>query len=1093
MSTNATDATDKTPSLKAPLLALKASAGSGKTFALAMRYIILLFQGARAHEILAITFTKKATKEMQERIQNALYELAHSKSGAIYQALLAQGFSAQEITDNAPRIYQVFLHDRVRILTIDAFFTMMLKKFSYFVGLRADFAMITDRQSVQDEIKELFLESSARFDSLESLASICAQLDMELERLLDFIQKCFEDRIHFSQDLLARYRKLDPTTLLERAKSKQERVMILLQEMRQILVDAGEQLNAPLCSAGYNALNFTSFEDFLAKKSTWLKKDDPKEYRYFQTILKKDAIADAQICERISELKQCMCEIFTLQDRATLSHIARMIKRYTHSRKSALCKSNMLSFSDCMLELYGLLVQGAQESSDNAYGQNQGEHSQEVVIGPSFFYFRLDTTITHILIDEFQDTSPMQYKILQPLIDEICAGFGVRGKEHRSFFIVGDSKQSIYGFRGSESGAFDKVVEELRLNVQNLPYNYRSYSEIISFVNAVFAKVFSDYIPQQLPKDSSKIGGFARVSLLQIPNHKDGNKPATSKQDIEPAMLDYAIRTLEELLASSVSAEDIAFLCFKNDEAATLRNAIKARFPELNIVLNARAKITDETSVKILLCALRLVAYIRVAKLDSKLDSSALLADSGARFYLYELAKLLGERAFTTQEVQNIAQGFVEAFSSCAQEIAPSPYLLAFMQTFAAWDKSAQLLLEHSIEASSIEEFFTMLKASAPDAPNDNQQGLQILTIHKSKGLEFPYVVVLDRFSENKPDSLQILHTQDKEILLRLGGERDNKRMELDENYKCAKELREAQTAIEKDNVLYVACTRAQKGLVIVARATSNDSSAFSAILRHLRANANSSVQKASLASSQQSTKDCSSLESSLSQLKLDSSAPSHSSGTYSVEILFNSGSVIPSLRKEPKPAHYPIVLTQEHFGTQYFATTSAQESVVLDIASMRFGEALHLGLEYRLGFGVGCERIAEILRYRFGLESSALGEIISRLSALECDPNFLDLQQRLWKNGRVQLFAEVPLFTDSALKRLDVLGICASDGGDKEVFVVIDYKSGEPKEQHLEQVEGYLQALCSVYGSSVEYEGYIAYIRDPISWVHTRMSKGDK
>lgn len=1080
MSANAKDQSpSQSPSLKAPLLALKASAGSGKTFALAMRYIILLFQGARAHEILAITFTKKATKEMQERIQNALYDLAHSKQGAIYQGLLAQGFSAQEIAQNAPRIYQAFLHDRARILTIDALFTMMLKKFSYFAGLRADFTMISDGQSVQDTIKELFLESSAHFDSLESLASVCMQLGLEFASLLGFMQQCFEDRIHFSQALLARYRKLDPATLLERAQVKQERVMSLLQEMRQILVDAGERIGKPLAPNGYNALSFASFEDFLIRNITWLTKDEPKEYRDFGTILKKDATADAQIYERASELKQCVCEIFTLQERATLSHIARMITRYAGARKSALCKGNMLSFSDCMLELYGLLVQGVQESSlesnNDTQGNHQGEHSQGAAIGSSFFYFRLDTTITHILIDEFQDTSPIQYRILQPLIDEICAGFGVRGKEHRSFFIVGDSKQSIYGFRGSESGFFDKVVGELGLNVQNLPYNYRSYSEIINFVNAVFAEVFSDYIPQQLPQQSDKLGGFVRVSLLQIPNPKTG-KLATSKQDIEPAMLDYALRTLEELLESSVSAEDIAFLCFKNDEAATLRNAIKACFPKLNIVLNARAKITDEISVKILLSALRLVAYIRAAKLESKLDSSVLLADSGARFYLYELAKLLGEMAFTTEEVQGIAQGFIEAFSSCAHESAPSPYLLAFMHKFATWDKAAQLLLEYSIEASSIEELFTMLEVSTPDAPNDNQQGLQILTIHKSKGLEFPYVVVLDRFSKKKPDSAQILHTQDKEILLRLEG-RDKRRKELDKNYKRARELREAQASIEENNVLYVACTRAQKGLIIVAKATNDDSSAFNVILRHLPANA--SAQTSSLESSQTSTMDSSLLESNLAESKLESS-----NGAYSVEVLLDLGAVIPSLHKEPKPAHCPIVLTQEHFGKQDFPTTSAQESLALDVASMRFGQALHLALEYRLGFGVERERIAEILRYHFGLESSALGEIISRLGALECDPRFLDLQQRACKDGVARLFTEVPLFTDSALKRLDVLGICASEKGDKEAFVVIDYKSGKPKEQHLEQVQGYLQALRSVYGSSMEYEGYVAYIRDSISWV---------
>ena len=194
-------------SLKTPLLALKASAGSGKTFALATRYIILLFQGARAHEILAITFTRKATKEMQERIQNALCDLAQGVQGAFYQSLLAEGFSPQEIAHNALRIYQAFLRDRARILTINAFFTTILKKFSYFAGLRADFTMIDDGQSALESIKESFLESSAKGSSLESLAKTCAALGLEFDRLFSFIQAGFEDRLHFSNAMLKRYRE----------------------------------------------------------------------------------------------------------------------------------------------------------------------------------------------------------------------------------------------------------------------------------------------------------------------------------------------------------------------------------------------------------------------------------------------------------------------------------------------------------------------------------------------------------------------------------------------------------------------------------------------------------------------------------------------------------------------------------------------------------------------------------------------------------------------------------------------------------------------------------------------------------------------
>lgn len=1054
-------------SLKTPLLALKASAGSGKTFALATRYIILLFQGARAHEILAITFTRKATKEMQERIQNALCDLAQGVQGAFYQSLLAEGFSPQEIAHNAPRIYQAFLRDRARILTIDAFFTTILKKFSYFAGLRADFTMIDDGQSALESIKESFLESSAKGSSLESLAKTCAALGLEFDRLFSFIQAGFEDRLHFSNAMLKRYRELDTNTLLAHSRDKQARVMILLQEVRQILASAGERLEMPLSTQGYNALSFASFEEFLDKdKITWLMQE-PSAYQYFKKILTKDEVTNVQVCERIEEIKQCMGEIFASKERATLAQIARMITQYSLAHKRVLAARNMLGFSDCMLELYSLLAQELESNLEPSVDSRDLVDSR-LVIDPLFFYFRLDTTIAHILIDEFQDTNPMQYRILQPLIDEICAGFGAHGKEHRSFFIVGDSKQSIYRFRGSESGFFDKVAGGLRLNVQNLPYNYRSYSEIVGFVNAVFARVFSDYIPQQLPKESDKNGGFVRVCKLHIKSQKSSGR--VSKQEVEPAMLDYAIQTLGELLESRVNAQDIAFLCFKNTEAQSLRNAIKAHFPHINIVLEARAKITDEKSVKALLCALQLANFVRT-KLESRLDSSALLASDEARFYLYKLVKLLGGKAFVSPSPSAIAQTFLHALERCPNDTKPSRYLLAFIKAFELGDKSAQLLLEYSLESSSIEELFTQLEAQIPDAPKDDQQGLRILTIHKSKGLEFPYVVVLDRFSKAPNDNAQILHTQDKKVLLHLQ-ELHKRRKELDERYKQAQELRATQSTIEDNNVLYVACTRAQKGLIIIAR---QEQSSLLPIINNLPAQLESTQQDPKVSSTKAHKHNA---HTPITTEAKDSD-PILQESLYHPEIVLESGAIIQSQILKPKPKSTPQILQQEHFGKQEFPATQAQDGFVPHIASMRFGEALHLGLEYQVGFGVAKERVREILRYKFGLESSALDAIDSRIQALRSDPRFLTLLERA---GDSKVLVEVPLFTDWTLRRLDVLVHCVCE--DREEFIVVDYKSGAPRSEHTKQVQEYMQALRYAYGEQIECQGYVAYIRDPIQVV---------
>ena len=449
-------------------------------------------------------------------------------------------------------------------------------------------------------------------------------------------------------------------------------------------------------------------------------------------------------------------------------------------------------------------------------------------------------------------------------------------------------------------------------------------------------------------------------------------------------------------------------------------------------MLEARAKITDEKSVKALLCALQLANFVRT-KLESRLDSSALLASDEARFYLYKLVKLLGGKAFVSPSPSAIAQTFLHALERCPIDTKPSRYLLAFIKAFGLGDKSAQLLLEYSLESSSIEELFTQLEAQIPDAPKDDQQGLRILTIHKSKGLEFPYVVVLDRFSKAPNDNAQILHTQDKKVLLHLQ-ELHKRRKELDERYKQAQELRATQSTIEDNNVLYVACTRAQKGLIIIAR---QEQSSLLPIINNLPTQLESTQQdpKAS------STKAHKHNAHTPITTEAKDSDPILQESLYHPEIVLESGAIIQSQILKPKPKSTPQILQQEHFGKQEFPATQAQDGFVPHIASMRFGKALHVGLEYQVGFGVAKERVREILRYKFGLESSALDAIDSRIQALRSDPRFLALLERA---GDSKVLVEVPLFTDWTLRRLDVLVHCVCE--DREEFIVVDYKSGAPR-----------------------------------------------
>ena len=161
---------------------------------------------------------------------------------------------------------------------------------------------------------------------------------------------------------------------------------------------------------------------------------------------------------------------------------------YEKSKKALYMDDSELSFSDVTTLVHFIL----REIDDS-----------------EFLYFRLDSQIEHMLLDEFQDTSIVQYEILKPLINEITSGNGIF--ENGSFFFVGDVKQSIYRFRGGVSALFGAVKEEQRTEVEQLVTNYRSQKEVIEFVNYVFKEKIKNYTPQRTRPEAD--GGY--VSILQ--------------------------------------------------------------------------------------------------------------------------------------------------------------------------------------------------------------------------------------------------------------------------------------------------------------------------------------------------------------------------------------------------------------------------------------------------------------------------------------------------------------------------------------------------------------------------------------------------
>lgn len=1108
-------------------LALKASAGSGKTFSLALRYIWLLFGGAKPSEILALTFTNKATKEMQERVKNALKELANpiaNEASPFMSALENLGLSKQEIRAKSPKIYKEFLDSTPKICTIDSFFNLILHKFCWYVGLSQDYQIgenIDENELFEEFLATLeknytkstqILNANTDFANLprtnaqklsnaknltstqnpsstqnlssafSQLVRFCFDFDIDFTSVMRHLQAWHNDKIHFNKAFLERLKSYPLDEIKSQISKCESSIFSTLKLMQEILQKGG------VSTSGANALKASNMAEFIKKEWTFLAKDEPNQYSFFSKTLKNENL-NAEFRPLFFELKENLKQYFLLKEQVIFAEFAMILEAFGKAQNATLQASKKLSFESCALKVYELLILG-----ENLHKDTGG-------IDPQFFYFRMDNAISHILIDEFQDTSPMQYAILEPLIDEIYAGRGRDIKNltdssegNRSVFFVGDSKQCIYGFRGSEARFFDEIIAHSPLHTHNLPHNYRSQKTIIDFVNACFVQIFGDekYQNQSLPNPTqnaqnkyTSLKSFVCVvqetpltkstNIESSPNEGQNESQNKTQDETQNEVIKKVLDSIQTLLMLGINPNDIAILCFKNDDIFSINEAIKQRFDGIKTTPEIKSAFIQKPSVRFILSALKFLDMQNHNATNSEQTPRDKSFQKTSDFYIYECIKIAGKKAFDTQKREQIVESFKESLKECLnkstkdfknEKIAqagsetppkeaiykPSKCILEIIKSFKIYDKNAQKLLEVSLEkkGENLSEFIARAESQSITSPKENQVGLRILTIHGAKGLEFPYIILADRLGGESTNNKQFIF--DKAIYFATN---QKQRKIVDSEFASALESSQKLEEIEKQNVLYVACTRAKNGLIIAPKSEryktgdkeGQSKSAFSPILE--------AIETAFFA------EHFSNL-STLQQLQ---------------QIAMQNPNPLPQSTQNPQSTQ-PKILSQKPFGTQIQTLKNTPpKNISPNAANMRFGEALHLALEYALGFGTKKEILASLLQNHFGAHI----DIAHILRLVEKTKEQLDdfLQKQILQTQifQQQFFVEMPLFFEGELKRIDLLAQC-----NNKIFI-LDYKSGiNSKEEHKKQVNGYIDALKTLY-KDYEINGYVAYIRDDMVW----------
>lgn len=893
-------------------LCLEASAGSGKTFALSVRYIALLLKGNHPRKILALTFTNKAANEMKHRITDTFCNLHLSKCDGERNAICELlGKSKEEVLALRDKFMADFLSSELKISTFDSFFATILRQFSLNLGLMPDFNSLNDNSiEVKSEFKRLLNSNSMMSKVAKYLYYTNSKENALFEKLALLSQTKF-DKFDApwpsSENAMDRYNELCDVAL-------------------------------KLSSDKYYVANFNknlSLNEIVEKAVV---KDIDK--KYFNKV-RDNAEFNAARDEFISALK----EYYLALEKYEISQISYFVDLYKKAIANVNRRENSLSFADITNWVNELLTNKNKQNID-------------------MLYFRLDAKIRHILIDEFQDTDIKQYEILEPLIAESLSGIGQSGVG--SFFYVGDIKQSIYRFRGGQSGLFNKLTIKFpQIKTQSLDKNYRSNKEIVEYVNTIFKNKYPHYIDQ-------------------IPNSKDDGYVGVVKFDREKEKyLEAIYDSINYLSKFGVKYEDMAILCWKNSDIYNIKDYLEAKGLEVS---------TQTTN--------NLIKSANVAAVVAFLKYSIF----GDEIYLN-----------TQYEITKTKKAKLELKSDAS--VAQTLKFIAKYLELEPCDVDLLKLYEISSKYSDIYDFAFNIDNDQTTSAKNSQKGITIMTVHKSKGLQFDHVIVLDYIGKENSQKDKFLMeynlgTDSWDIRLA------NKVFEYlgDENYTQLQNRQKELDRKEVINKIYVALTRAKHSLIILAKdnPNGNNISYFTEYESNGKA---------------------------VEYLNLDE---------------YKSGIIKPNSDKkqESKPQITDLKPFEKIAPQEILTSDKPKESLNLD--SIYFGKALHYYLESIDFADFNSLKIAQNCLYnKFGafIDQDGLKDIKDRVDRLLNNPQFLEII----KDKR--LYQEQDIGFNGVLKRIDLL--CVNN----DEIEIIDYKSSlKNSDEHKEQVREYLDILSQIY-----------------------------
>lgn len=770
------------------LTVYKASAGSGKTFQLVVEYLKLILKNPYNYKhILAVTFTNKATNEMKSRILEQLYELAsNQKSDYILPLQKDNDFTETFIRKRAGQVLKNILHDynRFSINTIDSFTQKVIKSFNRELGISPNFSVELDSEIILEEaIDRMFAKISEDKNLLKWLREFSKE---KIEN--NHSQRIDDDIKSLGKEL---FKENFQVFFPEEGESvyNRENLSEFNKELRQIKTSFENNLKK---KAGelFNLIVQNGFDvdDFSYKKSGVA--------GYIQNTgngtIKEPGTRVLTACEEIKKWfavkHNQAAELYSLVENSLQPGLIDLVAYFTNNferyntAEAILRQLRMLGILTDLKEEIKVLLQekGILQMSDSNLLLSK-------IIGQSdspFVYEKIGSFYKHFMLDEFQDTSGLQWHNFKPLLLNSLA-------EGHSNLIVGDVKQSIYRWRNSD---WNILAEQLNSDFTKeqkedftLDYNWRSDKNIIEFNNAVFGNLkdaFENYLFSGIDNNKTALEKFKNIysSYQQKPGKKEAEQTGyiqanfLPKDDFKEASIKLLIEQVKLLQDQGVKPEDTVILIRKNRDGIEIIEYFlaAAKLPE-----NQKYNLSVLSNESLFLNASKGVLFvIEIMQLlvdpDNLITKASLLQlwQSWLKPELKKRGIPIDSRNgqnlldFTDSEKWHLQNNFKEQFEnelSEKMEQAKQKVLLSsldetitqicslfglfnveselpFLQTLI--DKAGELKTSLSNDLSNLLFWWKEKGYKSSVNVNDKVNSIRLLTVHKSKGLEFKAVLI---------------------------------------------------------------------------------------------------------------------------------------------------------------------------------------------------------------------------------------------------------------------------------------------------------------------------------------------------------------